>query len=201
MKHLKILVLYVILGMTMTPSIMVQLGTKATDFTLTDVVSNQVRALADLRGEKVTVVMFICNHCPYVIHLRQAIVSMANQYQNRGVAFIAISSNDISSHPDDAPEMMREMAIAENFPFPYLFDEAQDVAKAYEAACTPDFFVYDSNLALKYRGQFDDSRPSNNIPPSGKDLAAAIDALLSGTDPDKLQMPSIGCNIKWKNNT
>jgi peroxiredoxin len=184
--------------MAMTPSNMVELGSRAADFALTDVVNNQTKSLSALKGDKVTVVMFICNHCPYVIHLRQAIIELANHYSGKGVSFIAISSNDKASHPEDGPDKMKQLAVDEKFPFPYLFDETQEVAKAYEAACTPDFFVFDSNLLLRYRGQFDDSRPSNSVPPSGKDIIVAIDALLSGNEPDKLQKPSIGCNIKWK---
>lgn len=184
--------------MAMTPSSMVQLGTKAPDFSLVDTVSGKILSLDELKGAKATVIMFICNHCPYVIHLREAIVAVANQFSDKGVSFVAISSNDAVAYPEDSPAKMKEIATSYHFLFPYLFDETQAVAKAYDAACTPDFFVYNGKMLLKYRGQFDDSRPSNQVTPSGKDLAAAIDAICSGNEPDKLQKPSIGCNIKWR---
>lgn len=142
--------------------------------------------------------MFICNHCPYVKHVNPELVRLANDYIQQGVNFIAISSNDVASHPEDAPDKMKELAAKEKFPFPYLYDETQDVAKAYDAACTPDFYIFDSNLKLVYRGQLDDSRPSNNVPLSGKDMRHALDNILAGQPVSPYQRPGIGCNIKWK---
>lgn len=184
--------------MALTPSNMISLGTTAPDFELLNVVTNEKISLAKLKGEKATAILFICNHCPYVKHLEQAIVQLTNTYIPKGVSFIAISANDAVAFPEDSPERMKENALRLGFQFPYLYDEKQDVAKAYEAACTPDIYVYDKDLRLAYRGQFDDARPSNQITPTGKDLAAALDALLLGNEVPKLQKPSIGCNIKWK---
>ena len=184
--------------MSLTPSNMIPLGTEAPNFSLYDTTTGQIKNLDDLKGEKATIVMFICNHCPYVKHIQTQIVQVANIYLNRGVRCIAISSNDVASHPDDAPEKMKEVAKRYNFPFPYLFDEKQTVAKAYDAACTPDFYVFDEHLKLIYRGQFDDSRPSNKVPVTGKDISDALDNLLQGKPVSVFQRPSIGCNIKWK---
>ena len=184
--------------MSLTPSNMIPLGSKAPDFTLTDVVSGQIASLASLKGAQATVIMFICNHCPYVKHINHELIRLASAYTNKGVNFIAISSNDIVAEPDDSPANMKQVAEALKYPFPYLFDETQDVAKAYDAACTPDFFVFDKNLHLVYRGQLDDSRPSNNVPLSGNDVRLALDALLADTKVSPRQRPSIGCNIKWK---
>lgn len=142
--------------------------------------------------------MFICNHCPYVKHINTELVKMANDYASKGVKLVAISSNDISAHPDDAPDKMKENAKALGYPFPYLYDENQEVAKAYDAACTPDFYLFDDALKLVYRGQLDDSRPGNNIPLNGADIRAALDSLLAGSPVSPKQRPSIGCNIKWK---
>ena len=142
--------------------------------------------------------MFICNHCPFVKHVNQGIVSLANDYQDQGVSFIAISSNDVENYPQDGPELMKENALREGFPFPYLYDESQEVAKAYDAACTPDFYIFDQGLELVYRGQLDDSRPGNGLPVTGKDMREALDALLVGKPALEVQKPSIGCNIKWK---
>ncbi len=177
---------------------MIPLGTIATDFELPDTVSGENLSLQALRGEKATVIMFICNHCPFVKHVNKGIVVLAGDYQDKGVGFIAISSNDVENYPDDAPELMSVNAANEGYPFPYLYDESQEVAKAYDAACTPDFYLFDENLSLVYRGQMDDSRPGNDIPVTGSDLRSALDALLSGKPIDTTQKPSIGCNIKWK---
>lgn len=184
--------------MALTPSNMISLGTTAPDFELLNVVTNEKDSLAKLKGEKATAILFICNHCPYVKHLENAMVKVANEYLPKGVSFIAISANDAEKFPEDAPEKMKENALRLGFQFPYLYDETQAVAKGYDAACTPDIYVYDKDLKLAYRGQFDDSRPSNQIPPTGKDLASALDAILQGNELPKIQKPSIGCNIKWK---
>lgn len=184
--------------MAATPSVMIPLGSKAIDFTLPDTVTGKQFTLSDLKGEKATMVMFICNHCPYVKHLNEEIVRTANRYQEKGIKFIAISSNDATQYPDDGPVQMKKVAEKLKYPFPYLYDETQQVARNYDAACTPDFFVYDKDLKLAYRGQFDDARPGNNIQVTGKDLKHALDALLEGKSPGRDQKPSIGCNIKWK---
>jgi thiol-disulfide isomerase/thioredoxin len=177
---------------------MMPLGTIAPSFTLVDTVSDKDYSLSELKGEKGTVVMFICNHCPYVLHVNEEIVNIANEYQAKGISFVAISSNDVVNYPQDSPELMKVQAKKVGYPFPYLYDETQDVAKAYDAACTPDIFLFDENLACVYRGQLDDSRPKNDIPVTGKDLRNALEALLSGKDISDNQIPSIGCNIKWK---
>ena len=176
---------------------MLPLGTVAPDFTLPDTVSGRMLSLAALKSAHATVIMFICNHCPYVKHVQQELVRVARDYQSRGVAFIAISSNDARNYPEDAPERMRAEARRHEYPFPYLYDETQDVARAYQAACTPDFFIFDGVSTLAYRGQLDDSRPGNGKPVSGRDLRAALDALLGGKAVDPVQIPSVGCNIKW----
>ncbi len=185
--------------MARTPSNMMPLGTPAPDFTLPDTVSGATRSLRELASGKATVVMFICNHCPYVKHINPELVRLANEYQAKGVAFIAISSNDVNDYPEDAPEKMKETAAAEGYPFPYLYDETQDVAKAYDAACTPDFYVFDGNLRCAYRGRLDASTPRNEEPLTGADMRAALDAILSGQPLSEEQLPSVGCNIKWKN--
>lgn len=184
--------------MSLTPSSMLPLGTPAPLFVLPDVVSGNAVALADLKSDRATVVMFICNHCPYVVHVREGLLELARDYLRQGVAFVAISSNDVEHYPADAPDKMRDLARAEQFPFPYLYDESQAVAKAYLAACTPDFFVFDGALNLAYRGQLDESRPGNGKPVTGAAMRAALDALLAGTPVDEHQIPSVGCNIKWK---
>ncbi len=178
-------------------STMLPLGTGAPDFELPDTQGKQVR-LADFRGASGLVVAFICNHCPYVKHLQQAFVQIAKEYQARGMAFVAISSNDAVQYPADSPERMAEEARRAEYTFPYLYDQTQTVAKAYKAACTPDFYVFERDQKLVYRGQFDDSRPGNNLPSTGKDLRSALDAMLSGQPVDHRQKPSIGCNIKWR---
>jgi len=178
---------------------MLALGTKAPDFNLLDTVSSKNLSLQNLKGEKGTVIMFICNHCPFVIHVNSALVSLANEFNTKGFSFIAISSNDAINYPQDAPNEMTIHAKEENYPFPYLYDESQDIAKAYDAACTPDFYVFDTNLELTYRGQLDDSRPGNGLPVTGNDLKHALNCLIKNTENTTLQKPSIGCNIKWKN--
>lgn len=184
--------------MANTPSNMIPLGTQAPSFSLYDTISGKSRDLARLKGRKGTVIMFICNHCPFVKHVNPQIVQLARDYFPQEVSFIAISSNDVLRYPQDAPEFMKETAIRENYPFPYLYDKTQEVARAYDAACTPDFYVFDADLRLVYRGQLDDSRPGNGVAGSGKDLRNALDALLSGSPVDPEQKPSIGCNIKWR---
>ncbi len=185
--------------MAATPSVMLPLGTEAPKFKLYDTVSGQWKSYDDIKGEKGTLVMFICNHCPYVKHVNDELVRVANDYLPKGIGFAAISANDITRYPEDAPELMKETAEKLGYPFPYLYDETQDVARAYQAACTPDFFLFDGNDKLVYRGQLDDSRPGNGKPVTGADLRRALDALLQGkTIPEEEQKPSIGCSIKWK---
>lgn len=183
--------------MALTPSTMLELGTKAPDFNLPDTNGKNVK-LADFSDKPVLLVAFICNHCPYVKHIREGFAQLAKEYQAKGVAVVAISSNDVTTHPDDAPAKMAEEVKLAGYTFPYLYDETQDVAKAYRAACTPDLYVFDKDRRLVYRGQLDDSRPGNEIPVTGKDLRAALDAALAGKPPLENQKPSIGCNIKWK---
>lgn len=177
---------------------MLPLGTEAPDFSLPDTVSGKTIRFDDIASDKATVVMFICNHCPYVIHVNPEIVKLANDYREKGVGFVAISSNDVENYPADSPEKMKQVAVSEGYPFPYLYDETQEVAKAYDAACTPDFYVFDKNKKLAYRGRLDESRPNSGKPLTGKDLRSALDAVLEGRSPDESQYPSAGCNIKWK---
>ena len=183
--------------MALTPSTMLALGTPAPDFQLPNVDGKTV-SLADFKGSPVLVVMFLCNHCPYVKHLRAALAEFGRECDAKNVAVVAISSNDAKNYPDDSPAKMVAEARTAGYTFPYLYDESQKVAKAYRAACTPDFFVFDRGRRLVYRGQFDASRPGNGIPVTGKDLRAAVDAVLRGTPPPLDQVPSMGCNIKWK---
>lgn len=183
--------------MARTESTMLELGTRAPDFSLPDTQGKQV-SLNDFADAKGLLVVFMCNHCPYVIHIRDALVEFAKEYQPQGLAVVAINSNDAVNYPDDGPEKMAEAAAEHGFSFPYLYDETQEVAKAYKAACTPDFFLFDSEQKLFYRGQFDDSRPRNDAPVTGVDLRAAVDALLNDEEPPEEQKPSLGCNIKWK---
>ena len=183
--------------MSLTPSNMMPLGTNAPTFNLLDTVTDEFKSLEELKGEKGTVVAFICNHCPFVVHMNPQMARVAKEYSEKGINFIAISSNDVSNYPQDAPHLMKEIAIQEGYPFPYLYDQTQEIAKAYDAACTPDFYLFDRNLELVYRGQFDSSRPGNGIPVTGSDLKNAINALLDGKEIDQNQKPSIGCNIKW----
>ena len=184
--------------MSLTPSQMVPLGTKAPDFTLRDAVSEKFVSLSDYEGKNGLLVMFICNHCPYVKHVAPELAKLGRYYSDKDVGIVAISANDVSTHPDDGPEKMRQEAMSRGYEFPYLYDGDQEVAKAYAAACTPDFFLFDNRMKLVYRGQLDDSRPGNNVPVTGKDLRTAIEALLLGNTMPGPQKPSIGCNIKWK---
>ncbi len=177
---------------------MVSLGTKAPDFRLPDVISGSVLSLNDILGENGLLVMFICNHCPYVKHIKKELVDLCNEYLSKGIGVAAISSNDIEDYPEDSPEAMLEEAKSWQYHFPYLYDETQEVAKSYEAACTPDFYLFNNNEELVYRGQLDDSRPGNAIPVSGEDLKRAMDDLIAGNPISENQIPSVGCNIKWK---
>jgi peroxiredoxin len=183
--------------MALTPSTMLPLGTQAPPFRLPDTAGRMV-SLESLKDAPVLVVMFICNHCPYVKHLQAALADFGRDYAAKGAAIVAINSNDAANYPDDAPDRMREDARRNGYTFPYLFDETQAVAKAYRAACTPDFFVFDAQRKLIYRGQFDASRPGNNVPITGTDLRAACDAALAAKPAPPAQKPSMGCNIKWK---
>jgi len=184
--------------MARTESNMLPLGTKAPDFTLLDSISLNQVSLQDIRGEKGTVVMFICNHCPYVKHVNEELVRVSNDYRVTGFGFVAISSNDVEKYPEDSPKEMWRTAQRLGYPFPYLYDETQEVAKAYDAACTPDFYLFDSELKLVYRGQLDNSRPGNSIPVNGRDLREALDNILNNSQQRDIQKPSMGCNIKWK---
>ena len=184
--------------MALTPSVMIPLGTKAPDFKLLDAVSDSEMNLEQLKSDKATVIMFICNHCPYVKHVQQGLVELANDYISKGVSFIAINSNDVKIYTEDSPDNMKKVAERLGYPFPYLFDETQEIAKAYDAACTPDFYIFDEGLKLIYRGQMDDSRPGNGKPVTGNDIRKALDQILGGTPVSEDQIPSIGCNIKWK---
>ncbi|HEX9665828.1 MAG TPA: thioredoxin family protein [Thermodesulfobacteriota bacterium] len=184
--------------MALTPSKMLPLGTKAPDFKLWDVISDKELSLEELKSDTATVIMFICNHCPYVKHVQKGLVELANDYIPKGISFIAICSNDIENYPDDSPENMKAVAKRLGYPFPYMFDESQDVARAYDAQCTPDFYIFDKDLKCIYRGQMDDSRPGNGKPVTGKDIRDALEDILSGKPVTEAQYPSIGCNIKWK---
>jgi len=183
--------------MALTASTMLPLGTTAPDFQLPDTNGKSV-ALADFAQAPALLVMFICNHCPYVKHIRAGLAQLARDYQPRGVAIVGISTNDAVNYPEDSPAKMQAEARAAGYTFPYLYDETQAVAKAYRAACTPDFFLFDKGRKLVYRGQYDDSRPGNGVPITGKDLRAALDAALAGRPVSPDQKPSLGCNIKWK---
>jgi len=183
--------------MVRTPSTMLPLGTPAPDFSLPNIDGRTV-SLADIAGAKATLVMFICNHCPFVKHVADQLASLGRDYAPRGVGIVAISSNDVATHPADSPEQMVHEAEQRGYVFPYLYDETQEVAHAYHAACTPDFFLFDGSRKLVYRGQLDASRPGNGIPVTGADLRAALDAVLAGRPVAADQIPSLGCNIKWK---
>jgi len=174
------------------------IGTKAPDFNLLNTIDDNKLSLNQAKGEHGTVIMFICNHCPFVIHVNPELVKLANEYQQKGIGFIAISSNDIVNYPQDAPQFMKKVAAENNYPFPYLYDETQEIAKAYDAACTPDFYVFDDNLNTIYHGQLDDSRPGNDKPLNGKDIRKALKNLLAKQAPIENQKPSVGCGIKWK---
>ncbi|MEQ9188151.1 MAG: thioredoxin family protein [Cryomorphaceae bacterium] len=184
--------------MSLTYTAEISLGYDAPTFQLLDTVSGSTLSLSDVRGDKGLVVMFICNHCPYVVHVREELVRLANAYIDKGVGFVAISSNDVVNYPEDGPEEMKDLANRLDFPFPYLYDEDQSVAKAYKAACTPDFSVFDSELTCVYRGRLDDSSPGNGVPLTGNDLRRALDQLLGEGSVTMQQLPSMGCNIKWK---
>jgi peroxiredoxin len=183
--------------MVMTPSTMLELGTRAPNFRLPDT-RGKVVSLADFKKAPALLVIFMCNHCPFVKHVLPAMVNIVKRYQSRGLAVVGISSNDVDNYPDDSPEIMAEVAQQMGFTFDYLYDKKQAVAKAYRAACTPDFFLFDADRKLVYRGQMDDSRPGNEIPVTGVDLCLALDAVLDGKPVTREQKPSMGCNIKWK---
>lgn len=183
--------------MALTSSTMLPLGTHAPSFRLPDT-DGKLVALEDFPAASATLVVFLCNHCPYVKHVRHELARLANEYQQKGVAVIGINSNDVANYPEDSPELMAREKAEVGYTFPYLYDETQEVAKAYKAACTPDFYVFDKNRKLAYRGQLDGSRPGNAVPVSGQDLRAALDAVLAGKPAAADQRPSMGCNIKWK---
>ena len=184
--------------MVQTPSNMMPLGTKAPDFCLLDTVSGQQKSLEDLKGNLATLIMFISNHCPFVKHIQIELVKLGREYPSKGINLIAISSNDIENYPEDSPDKMKLLAESLGYEFPYLYDETQEVAKLFDAACTPDFYVFDKNLECVYRGQMDDSRPSNNIPVTGEDIRNALESIIAGEQINTQQKPSVGCNIKWK---
>jgi peroxiredoxin len=186
-----------IFRMALTPSTMLPLGTSAPDFQLPDT-NGKIVSLADFKNARALLVIFMCNHCPYVIHLRAALAHFARDYAPKNVAIVGINANDVKNYPADSPAKMKDEVKSAGYIFPYLYDETQAVAKNYHAACTPDFFLFGENQKLVYRGQFDASRPGNGIPATGKDLRAALDAVLAGENVSEIQAPSIGCNIKWK---
>ena len=183
--------------MALTPSTMLKLGTPAPDFRLSDTTGRLI-SLQDFKDATALLVVFMCNHCPYVKHIRPALAEFACEFQPKGLAMVGINSNDATKYADDGPEKMVDEVTSAGYTFPYLYDESQETAKAYRAACTPDFFLFDKDRKLVYRGQFDDSRPGNTIPLTGKDLRAAVSAVLAGKEISGDQQPSIGCNIKWK---
>lgn len=184
--------------MAVTPSNMLPLGTKAPDFELCDVNTGEKISLNSFEGATGLVVMFLCNHCPFVVHLAEELSEFARSYQAENVAFVAISSNDVATHPEDSPDKMKEFAERYDFDFPYLYDETQEVAKAYDAACTPDFYLFNDKWELVYRGCFDSSRPQSDIPITGNQLGMAIEALINSEPISEDQKPSVGCNIKWR---
>ena len=183
--------------MALTESNMLPLGTTAPHFTLPDTVSGANKSFDDIKGAKGTVVIFSCNHCPFVVHINNELVSIANDYRSRGIGFVAISSNDVENYPADSPDKMAIVAKVLRYPFPYLYDASQATARAYDAACTPDFYVFNASNKLVYRGRMDGSRPGNDLPVNGADLRSAIDAVILGIDEISPQIPSAGCNIKW----
>jgi len=185
-------------NMALTDSNPIPLHSVAPEFQLKNVVTDQWISLPKQNEFKATVIMFICNHCPYVIHVNPELIRLANDYIPKGVHFIAISSNDVTHYPDDSPELMLVQAKQLNYPFPYCYDESQEVARAYDAACTPDFYVFNAELKLAYHGRLDASRPGNDLPINGLDIRNALDALLINEAPAEIQYPSMGCNIKWK---
>jgi len=185
--------------MARTLTNIIPLGYKAPAFQLPDTVGGGEKAFQDIKGKHATVVMFICNHCPFVVHIQKSMAKLAADYKKQGVGFVAISSNDVGNYPQDAPHLMKEFALSNNFQFPYLYDESQEVAKAYDAACTPDFSVFDANESCVYRGELDGSRPGNEIESDGSSIRKVLDLLIEGKEvPSENQKPSIGCNIKWK---
>ncbi len=184
--------------MARTPTVKLQLGYQAPDFILPDTVTGKSTSFADVKGANGTVVMFICNHCPFVVHVMDELIRLGRDFKQEGIGFVAISSNDVENYPDDAPEKMKELAVRKDFPFPYLYDASQQTAKAYYAACTPDFSVFDANDTCVYRGQLDDSRPGNEEPVNGKDLRQVLRLLIEDEPVPTEQKPSLGCNIKWK---
>jgi peroxiredoxin len=184
--------------MARTPTKQIPLGFDAPAFELPEPLTGKHVSLEDVKGDKGTLVMFICNHCPFVKHVVDELVAIGNDYMDKGIGMVAINSNDVENYPDDHPDKMRELAIEKRFPFPYLYDESQDVARAYEAACTPDFDLFDASGKCVYRGQLDGSRPGNDVPVDGVDLRRALDQVLNGEKVPEDQVPSIGCNIKWK---
>lgn len=186
--------------MVKTLSDMIPLGTRAPDFRLLDTRTDQMVSLQTVKSDKATVIMFLCNHCPFVKHIQSKLAETAASYQKKGIQFIAISSNDVITYPQDGPEKMREEAEQHHYAFPYLYDETQAIAKAYHATCTPDFFIFDKDLLCVYRGRFDDSTPGNGVAVTGNDLKQALDNLLAGKSVSEDQQPSMGCNIKWKKN-
>lgn len=184
--------------MVLTNSTMLELGSKAPSFHLPEVVSGKTISLDTFAGKKGLLVIFMCRHCPFVQHVKGELAKIGKDYANTELAIVAISANDVGTHPEDAPEKLKEMAIEMGFTFPFCYDESQETAKEYTAACTPDFFLFDANWELVYRGQLDDSRPGNDKPVTGSDLRAALDAVLAGNPIPPEQKPSIGCNIKWR---
>jgi peroxiredoxin len=184
--------------MALTESKEFTIGKKAPAFELVNAVNNTLLSLVKAKGKKGTVLMFICNHCPFVMHVNEGLIQLANDYQSKGIHFVAISTNEIENYPQDGPQFMKEVAENLNYPFPYLFDETQEVAKAYDAACTPDFYVFDADLKAVYHGQLDASRPGNGIPVTGEDIRNAMDNLLENRGVLENQNPSVGCGIKWK---
>ena len=184
--------------MALTPSNMIPLGTVAPEFTLQDVISGREITLNEIMDEKGMLIMFVCNHCPYVKHVQEQMVALSADYHGKGIGIVAISSNDVEAYPEDSPDAMREMAKKWQYSFPYLYDESQQVARAYDAACTPDFYIFNASYELVYRGELDKSRPGNDIPVTGNSLRAALDDLILGTPISEEQYPSIGCNIIWK---
>ncbi len=184
--------------MVLTPTIKIPLGYKAPDFNLLNPVTGNIQSLSALQSDKATVIIFMCNHCPYVVHILEGLIKLAHDYMPKGVSFIGINSNDIVNYPDDSPEKMIDLINNHNIPFPYLFDETQEVAKAYHAACTPDFSVFNGRMECVYRGQLDDSRPGNSEAVTGSDIRLVLDTILSKKVLNMFQKPSVGCNIKWK---
>ncbi|MBL4605223.1 MAG: thioredoxin family protein [Flavobacteriaceae bacterium] len=184
--------------MALTPSNTFEKGTVAPSFSLPDTISGKEISLKNIRGERGTIIFFICNHCPFVVHVNKELVQLAKDYQSRGFGFVAICSNDVEKYPMDSPYLMKLQARQEHYPFPYLYDETQEVARAYDAACTPDIYVFDKDLKSIYHGQLDDSRPENGIPLTGKDIRAVLETILSNRLYRETEKPSVGCSIKWK---